>query len=59
MESKRPRGRPPKDPQDVLGVELRVRISGQSMDACRSASQALGLSLSDWVRQLLDRAVRK
>jgi uncharacterized protein (DUF1778 family) len=51
MRKSRPRGRPPKAPEDVRNVEIKVKVTAEEAAILREAARAGDRSLSDWLRR--------
>lgn len=53
------RGRPPKDPDDLRSVVLRVLATEEQADELRAAAEEAGVSVSSWLLQLGLQAARR
>lgn len=51
-------GRPPKVPSEVKGKLAAFRFRDEEREAYQVAADKSGLSLSEWVRQVLNHAVQ-
>ena len=47
------RGRPPKEPSEVLDERLYVRLTSEEKQLLESASEKAGKKLSAWIREKL------
>jgi hypothetical protein len=56
---KRHAGRPPKSGDETLSERLELRITASEKIAYEKASQDAGMERSDWIRAVLNSAVRK
>lgn len=55
-EKKSPRGRPATPADKRLGERLELRVRPEEKQAYKAAAEADGVSVSDWVRRLLNPA---
>jgi predicted HicB family RNase H-like nuclease len=55
----KPLGRPALDPEGGESVSLSVRISAKQFDELYREASARRVSLSEWIRQRLDAALRR
>ena len=53
------RGRPKLDPDGAPSKFLTIRTAEGEHDAYKAAAKRAGVSLSDWVRDLLNRAAKR
>jgi predicted HicB family RNase H-like nuclease len=53
------RGRPKLDPEGAPSKFLTIRTAEGEQDAYRDAAKRAGVSLSEWVRDKLNRAARR
>ena len=51
-------GRPPKAASEVLGTDIRVRVSGPERAEIEVAAQHAGLQVSAWLRMVALKAAR-
>jgi len=58
-EKKRPRGRPPIPEEERASERLVARVRPDELASYQAASERAGLSLSEWVREVLGRAARR
>lgn len=58
-ETKRGRGRPPKDPDALHSEPLLVRLESAEKETFRSAAELAGVPLSEWVRDRLRRSATR
>jgi predicted HicB family RNase H-like nuclease len=56
---KRPRGRPPKDPNEAKSQWLQIRIDQEEKARFFAAAETAGLPLSEWAREQLRKAAEK
>ena len=59
METKRGRGRPPKDPAGTKGERVEFRAGESEKQLLERAASSAGLSVSDWAREVLLRAAKR
>lgn len=59
MEKQRGRGRPPKPPEDSKADVLHLRVGQDERTAYQETADRSGLPLSEWVRDRLNRAVKR
>lgn len=59
MDEKRGRGRPPKPPEDTKGDVLHLRVGQDERAAYQETADRNGMPLSEWVRDRLNRAVKR
>ncbi len=59
MDKKRGRGRPPKSPDDAKGDTLHLRVGPDERTAYQATAERAKLPLSEWVRDRLNRAVKR
>ena len=52
-------GRPPKRPEERADVNFTGRSTRAERDAWEAAAESAGLSLSDWLRGLANRAAKR
>jgi predicted HicB family RNase H-like nuclease len=57
-EKKRPRGQPRKPPENVKSWQLKVRVTEHARAEMDAAAEREGISLSKWVRQVLQAAAK-
>jgi uncharacterized protein (DUF1778 family) len=57
MESRR--GRPPKSGNVNLTERLELRLTAEEKDAYAEAADAAGMERSDWIRAILNKAVKR
>jgi len=53
------RGRPKKDPAEVLGERMEIRLSVSEKERFEAAAANAGMPMSDWIRKTLNAAARK
>jgi len=53
------RGRPPKDPADRHEERLQIRAQTDEKEEFELAAKAVGMTLSDWIRQRLKACAKR
>ena len=59
MATKRRRGRPPLEHHERRDADLHIRFKAEERDELDGAAERAGLTLSEWVRQVVLRAARR
>lgn len=53
------RGRPKKDPDDLLAERLELRLTTAERESYQRAADRAGVSISKWMRDVLLRAAKR
>jgi len=59
MAKKRGRGRPPKPPDEAKQALFQMRLTEDVKERYRLAAERAGVSMSEWIRDRLDKAAAK